>query len=182
LIVTHNHWPGLDSPQLEVQLSDAAGTPIVILSGDAFRSLIRYRDERVIILAAPAGLAAGAVAGDGDSVGPGSLVHVVDHDPATGRLSVIPATVEKNGDYQGVPSLLLRNLNGELIEPGNSGGGVWFGGNLVGAISHTILTPEENSPPDAMAGPEQPTDRSVAARLSPARMPILNNGQPIASR
>ena len=77
-------------------------------------------------------------------------VRLVHRQPETGTLSVVEAVVETWIDYQGIPSYTLRNVNGEIVAPGNSGGGVWaeftparehegYLGMVHGGISATIL-------------------------------------------
>lgn len=180
IVVTHDHWNLVAAPELEVRILDATGTILQILSGDAFRSLIRYRDGRVMILNAPGSLASVRRAGNGDAVQPGSLVTVVYRDPLSGQLTVVPAAVEAQLDYKDVPSFRLDNLQDQRIEPGNSGGGVWYEGQLIGVISHTILAEVLGSNGEVES--KHASDRSYAARLSAVRMPDLAYGQPIASR
>jgi hypothetical protein len=89
-IVTTDHFDQLAAPSAEVTFTDFSGNQIM-LSLPAFRSLIRYQDNDIIILSAPPGLPEGAEPGDGDQSLPGNQVHVVHRQPATGELSVITA-------------------------------------------------------------------------------------------
>lgn len=179
LIVTADHYEQLSASAADVTLTDMDGR-VIMLSLDTFRQLIRYRDKNIMLLAAPPGLPAGVKPGDGDRVPPGSHVQVVHRQPATGELSVVEGVIEHWIDYRGTPSYQLRNLNGELIEPGNSGGGVWFQGQLVGSIQRTILVDEAGVILMSEAIPGSPSHLSYATRLSPMRIPLLNQGQPIA--
>lgn len=181
LIITHDHWRRLDDPAANVFIVDAAGREIM-LSITAFRDLIRYRDGTSMILGAPPGLPAGVSPGDGDPVPDGIRVELVHRDPATEELSVVPAIVEGRLDVQGSPSFVLRNLNGELIEPGNSGGGVWYEGRPIGVIHRTLLVTAGDEPVMLPQESGFPSHRSYAARLSATRMSWLNQGQPVAAR
>lgn len=179
LIITTDHYGQLQASAAEVTITDVDGNQIA-LSIDAFRSLIRYQDYEVVIMIAPPGLPPGVEAGDGEKAIPGSAVYIVHRQPRNDTLSVVPAVVEAWIDYQGTPSFQLRNLRGELIEPGNSGGSVWYHQRPVGSIHRTILVDESGEiiKPEAITG--RPSHLSYATRLSPVRMAILNQGIPIA--
>lgn len=160
LIVTHDHYSEIDTAVADAIVTDYSGREVALPIGE-FRKLIRYRNNGVMVLEAPAGLPPGAPLGDGTTVMPGSTVQIVHRQPETRALSVVEAVVETWIDYQGIPSYRLRNVNGEVVAPGNSGGGVWAGGRLVGDIHRTIL-----------AGPDgAPSHRSYATRLAPGWLP-----------
>jgi hypothetical protein len=179
LIITSDHFDQLEAPTADITITGFNGQS-VMLSLSAFQSLIRYQNNDVIVLAAPPGLPTGVVPGDGDQVRPGTEVQVVHRHQGTNELSVVAATVQAWIDYQGNPSFQLRNLNGELIEPGNSGGGVWFQGRPVGSIHRTILVDDSGKVIGSLATPGYPSHLSYATRLSPVRMSLLNQGLPIA--
>jgi hypothetical protein len=179
LIITSDHFDQLDAPTADITIAGFNGQS-VMLSLAAFQSLVRYQNNDVIILTAPPGLPTGVAPGDGDQVQPGTEVQVVRWHQVTNELSVVAATVEAWIDYQGNPSFQLRNLNGELIEPGNSGGGVWFQGRPVGSIHRTILVDDSGKGLGSLATPGYPSHLSYATRLSPVRMSLLNQGLPIA--
>lgn len=155
VIVTHDHYSEIDSAVADAVITDSNGREYTYPIAD-FRRLIRYRNNGVMVLEAPAGLPAGAPPGDGAAIQPGSVVQIVHRQPETAALTVVEAVVEGWIDYQGIPSYTLRNVNGEIVKPGNSGGGVWAAGRPVGSIHRTIL-----------AGPEHaPSHRSYATRLA----------------
>ena len=162
LIVTHDHYSELNTAVAEAVVTDYTGREVA-LPIDEFRRLIRYHNNGVLVLEAPAGLPPGVSPGDGAAVQPGSAVWLVHRDAATETLAVVAAVVETWIDYQGVPSYTLRNVNGEIVAPGNSGGGVWAAGRPVGSIHSTIL-----------AGPDgAPSHRSYATRLATEWLPGL---------
>jgi hypothetical protein len=178
-IVTSDHFDQLEAPTADITITSFNGQS-VMLSLPAFQSLVRYQGHDTIVLTAPPGLPKGVTPGNGDQVQPGTEVQVVHWHQGTKELSVIAATVEAWIDYQGNPSFQLRNLNGKLIEPGNSGGGVWFQGRLVGSIHRTILVDGSGKTIGSLATPGYPSHLSYATRLSPVRMSLLNQGLPIA--
>jgi hypothetical protein len=46
--------------------------------------------------------------------------------------------VESTETEYGLPSLMLRRVNGKAIEPGDSGGGIWLDGRLVGNMWYRV--------------------------------------------
>ncbi|MFO7664297.1 MAG: hypothetical protein R6X18_17125 [Chloroflexota bacterium] len=171
-IVTHDHYAQLDASCANVEMTDYTGSE-VLLDIVSFRALIRYRNNGVLILDAPVGLPKGVSAGNGEEVEPGAEVQIVHRDADTGRLSIVPAVVERWIDYQGIPSFRLRNLNGEVFRKGNSGGGVWYEGRLVGSIHRVSLDPDLCKDPQLPESLGQPTHCGFATRLSPERISIL---------
>lgn len=164
LIVTHDHYSEIDTAVADAMVTDYSGREVALPIGE-FRKLIRYRNNGVMVLDAPAGLPPGAPLGDGVAIEPGRVVRLVHRQPETGALSVVDAVVETWIEYQGIPSYTLRNVNGEIVAPGNSGGGVWAEGRLVGGIHRTILT-RGAADSDLPA----PSHRSYATRLSLVQM------------
>lgn len=181
-IVTTDHYDQLAAPYGIVTFTDFNGNRIE-LSLAAFRSLIRYQGNTVLILVAPPGLPNGLEPGDGDQILPGSTLHIVYRHYETGLLSVVAAEVVHWTDCAvGGPSFHLHNLNGEVVEHGNSGGGVWYQGRLVGVVERSILVkPGTDEIIGSYATPGALSDHSYATRLSPVRMPLLNRGRPIAT-
>lgn len=164
LIVTHDHYSEIDTAVADAIVTDFSGREVALPIAE-FRQLIRYRNNGVMVLEAPPGLPPGAPLDDGAVVEPGSTVRIVHRQPETHTLSAVEAVVETWIAYQGIPSYTLRNVNGEVVAPGNSGGGVWAGGRLVGVIHRTILT-RDAAESDAPA----PSHRSYATRLSQVRL------------
>jgi hypothetical protein len=155
LIVTHDHYSEIDTAVADAIVTDFSGREVAMPIAD-FRKLIRYHNNGIIVLEAPAGLPPGALPGDGAVAQPGSAVRLVHREATSDTLAVVEAVVETWIDYRGVPSYTLRNVAGQIVTPGNSGGGVWAAGRLVGSIHSTIL-----------AGPDgAPSHRSYATRLA----------------
>ncbi len=164
LVVTHDHYSEIDAAVAEAIVTDYSGREVALPIAE-FRKLIRYRNNGIIVLEAPSGLPPGAPLGDGVAIEAGSVARLVHRDPATHALSVVEAVVETWITYQGIPSYTLRNVNGEVVAPGNSGGGVWAGGRLVGVIQRTILTADGAG--DALPAPSH---RSYALRLAQVQL------------
>jgi hypothetical protein len=96
------------------------------------------------VLSAPAALLAGgglvpAEMGDSGAAGWGQMVAVVYRQPGTGALSVKQMAVTSTADYLERPSYALQSAEGTVVVPGNSGGGVWQDGRLVGNMWTTWL-------------------------------------------
>ncbi len=63
----------------------------------------------------------------------------------------------------------MRSLDGSSIEPGDSGGGIWIEGRLVGNLWSTVREDVIESKSQKLVG-TRATDRSTGAGLIPARM------------
>lgn len=136
LMVTHNHWTHLNDNLHEVELRDAAGKLLLTLPADRFRNLIRYRDDGTLLLAVPAELADLPAAPLADAVvDAGDTVWVARRAGVDGEVvQVIGAVVDRMVTANGQPRLHLRGANGEAVVPGDSGGGIYFGGQLVANV------------------------------------------------
>jgi hypothetical protein len=165
-IITHDHYAQLDAPVATVTITESSGTQIV-LGIKEFHERIRYRNNGVVIFDAPPQIPGGAAFVNAETIQPDSLVQVVYRSKQTDDAVIIPAIVESRVDFQGIPCFRIRNLNGEVIEKGNSGGGVWYQGRLIGVIHRTITTPETCTAPATVESPGQPTHCGLATRLSP---------------
>jgi hypothetical protein len=89
---------------------------------------------------------------------PGDVVLLVyrQRDGERG-ISIMEARVEKTGARQGRPIIRLQSSNSESIVGGDSGGGVWLQGNLVGNIWSTVMME------DVQTGSRRQTNATVAA-------------------
>ncbi len=145
LLVTHNHWPqmaGSAKPDL-VRFHDAQGELLLEIDGVDFYYNTLYRDGGTLLMRVPDKLAnklepAGEVS-DSQSLAPGDIVHVVHHQPGTemelGFMAAQVTAVSQDGLHSVVT---LQSANGHSIEPGDSGGGIWFNGKLIGNMWMTI--------------------------------------------
>ena len=151
LLISHDHWSYLTStavPDL-VQFHDADGRFLLEMTGDAFRQLILFHDGGSLIMRAPQSLRTqlpNADLGHTASLQPGDIVYVA-HRQANQKETVVlmAAEVLAIEFRNSIPLLSLRSLNGETIEPGDSGGGVWVNdGRFVGNMWMTIIEVQQD--------------------------------------
>ena len=152
MLYTHDHWGCLDNLGM-VQFYNAEKDLLLELDGETFKNLIRYRDGGTMILedpteeAQPNYLAALVWASRAKSSSPlvpasfGAVKNLREGEiviiARTGRddqvaVELIQATVVSIQDRWGELVFELRNENGETILPGDSGGGIWLNGKVVG--------------------------------------------------
>jgi hypothetical protein len=107
---------------------------LTIMARMSYLSLLRYSDAGTLLLAAPPELDAMPAARLGDSatltIGAGLLIVTRDKQDEN-CLTVIDAEVEQAGGRKMPAQLLLRGPQ-TAVAPGDSGGGVWHDGRLVG--------------------------------------------------
>lgn len=134
-LVTHNHWGDMLQDTNIIELRDAENRLIRTIYGYEFKSLIIYKDPGTLVLHAPDGLADAVVPGSLDislTLKPGDTVQVAYRGQTNlDRLEVLDAVVTETGLTGVVPVLTIRSLDGQLIRPGDSGGGVWHNGKLA---------------------------------------------------
>jgi hypothetical protein len=179
VLVTHNHWPQVvDYTKPDgVQFHNAQGEWLLEIDGVEFQHNILYRDGGTLVMRAPEALVSQlepiATVGDNQNVVLGDVVHVVRHEPGSetqvGFLAAQVTAVNEDGQHS---VMTLQSANGQSIEPGDSGGGIWSDGALVGNMWMTIR--EEWRYPDK---PEETTmvvtDRSRAAGLTASLLDML---------
>ena len=108
--------------------------------------------------------------GNSLAVQPGAVVQVA-HRAAGNRevVDVLDAEVVSVDPYEGLPVFRLRTPDGQPMLPGDSGGGVWLDGKLVGNLWATF--PKVSSPVDILpfvdpqAAEQGYRDLSLAARF-----------------
>ncbi len=133
VIVTHNHWGGMLASAEYAHILDAQGNLLLKLGMAEFKDLVLYTDPGTLVLAAPAGLPA-AITID-EEVAPAAgdvviLVHQSTTDP--NQLDLLQAQVVKHQEYKGQLVYKLALVDDGQIIPGDSGGGIWLNGQLVG--------------------------------------------------
>ncbi len=151
LIVTHNHWGAALQRMSLVEFRDAENELLLRLFGFQFQALIRYQDKGTLVLDIPDDLEPFLSAGVGGSnnrgglipgksgnsgkVKPGAIVEVAYRQGGNRQeIGSLRAVVESVAHYKGLPIFRLRSLNGQPVLPGDSGGGIWFNGKLVGNL------------------------------------------------
>jgi hypothetical protein len=143
-IITHNHWSTL--VQLDfVKFYDANFVLLLEMSGAAFKDLILQQDAGALVLQAPPELVE-KMGAPPDAFLDACLekdlkleaedqVLVVHQKPGQeDEVVVLPAVVERRLTFQGLPAFRLHAADGSALIPGDSGGGVWFDGCLVGDL------------------------------------------------
>ena len=157
VIMTHNHWGAMLKDAEYVTIHDADNKLLVKLALNEFTSLIRYSGPGTLILAAPSGLpAAAADLGNDMTMVSGDILNVVRQDPHNSdQVEVVQARMIRMKDYKGQSVIKLAILDEVEIIPGDSGGGNWHEGKLVGntwaSFINTIKLP--NSPETSLAAP-----------------------------
>jgi hypothetical protein len=136
LIVTHDHWAHL-TPQLhEVELHDASGELLLTLDAAAFRALVVYRDGGTMVLRTPSGLHGMVPAEVGTANAATGTVWVMRRALASGRdtVEITVAAVTALDEVRFPARIWLQSLDGSGVLPGDSGGGVWVDGQMVGNL------------------------------------------------
>jgi hypothetical protein len=135
LLVTHNHWRYLEGATI-VKFFDADNNMIKVITRDRFINSILYSDAGTLVLRPPQELVDQLVPvqiEEVPKVSAGEVVEVVyRQDPARETATVLQATVEEITVYEGQPVYKLHCPEGHTIQPGDSGGGIWYKGVLVG--------------------------------------------------
>jgi hypothetical protein len=142
LIITHNHWTLLNAELELVQIHNAQQELLATMTGEEFFGLIRYQDDGTMVLSKPAfeGSVQTVSWNNAGAIRKGTVVEVVHRRrDEQGGVAVVAATVESIEAMNGVPTFRLRSLNGHVIVPGDSGGGIWVDGELVGNLWTTLV-------------------------------------------
>jgi hypothetical protein len=136
LIVTHDHWGDLLRAADLVELRDAQNDLLLELTNLEFRKLLRFEDAGTMALDTPPALGLTPVElGDSHQVLPGQVILLARRQPGdTGKVEVIQAEVKAEEQYESRLAWRLETLHDLPISPGDSGGGVWLNGQLVGNL------------------------------------------------
>lgn len=136
LIVTHDHWSRLTPGLHEVELRDASGQLLLTLDAHAFRALIVYRDGGTMVLQAPE-TPGGLIPAKPSALGGGwDRVWFARRAAGSGdaTVEVVAATVSGVEGAAAPARMHLRTADGSALLPGDSGGGVWSNGQLLGNV------------------------------------------------
>lgn len=200
LIVSHDHWNSLQEIT-RVQFQDVDGRLLAEISGNEFRQLIRYRDGGTMLLSIPPEIHPAYLAflasrssqketrpilpgepGDQQILQVGQIVAIA-YRTGEGRnqVGLLPATIVDLSDEYGVVTFKLQSLDGTVILPGDSGGGIWLDGKLVGNMYLTEWVYDWRFWKwDALKPSQQYLDTSNAAQL-PADFQSLFSNQDTSS-
>ena len=94
-----------------------------------------------MLMQAPTALAAfsgQAVAANSQDLQAGAQVQVVRHIPGTNQVTVVAAEMTAVTSRLGVPAYQLQQLDGAPVFEGDSGGGIWLNGQLVGNMWRNV--------------------------------------------
>jgi hypothetical protein len=153
-LITHDHWSQLTSNSGDVQFRDAAGTLLAEMDLYHFKRLILSRNGGTMVLSAPDALHKSAITVTNAEVTENTDLWLVHRQE--GRVMVSP--VQKvSADLKN--RVTVWRLQGQVVEGGDSGGGVWVNGRLA-AITWTAVMMESPTNAERWA-----TDMSIAAVL-----------------
>jgi hypothetical protein len=132
MVLTHDHWDYLHELD-KVQILNSESKLLVELPANEFTNLIRYSDRGTLIFAAPGlpGLVPARIS-QAHHPSVGDRVTVV-HRASNGQKepSLLSAQLHSVDTYNGLPVIRFISPDGAMIRPGDSGGGVWYQGELV---------------------------------------------------
>lgn len=168
LIITHDHWTLLTPNLRKVQFHNVANELLLEVSGEAFRQSIRYQDGGTTILSAPSELLnqlTPVELGDSDSVNRKEIVLLAYRHPQSGTISVAAMVVKKLDVFNNRPVFQMTRLNGEHVVPGNSGGGLFWNGRLIGNMWTTTMEREVSRKTGEVVSPQAATSPSLVAQL-----------------
>ncbi|MDX1417009.1 MAG: hypothetical protein R3293_22585 [Candidatus Promineifilaceae bacterium] len=155
-LVTHDHWSQLAANTGSVQFRDAAGALLAEMDLYHFKRLILARDGGTMLLSAPDALQKPAKTemNKRDTARDDLwLVHRQEGRLTASRVQKVAAKL-KDG-------VAVWRLQGQVVESGDSGGGVWANGRLE-AVTWTAVMLESPSNTERQA-----TDMSIAAVYMP---------------
>jgi hypothetical protein len=138
VIVTHNHWGAALEEAEFVRFYDAQGKQLLELSGTDLRALVCSQDAGTLILIAPQSLVkyqstSLARIGEPNKVASGSILVIAHQAPEqNGRITLYAARADSPASYKNVPVFKIHSLDNWPIVAGDSGGGIWLDGQLVG--------------------------------------------------
>jgi hypothetical protein len=172
LLVTHNHWRTLQDATI-VKFYDADNNLIKVIIKQQFVESIVYADAGTLIIRPPQEVIDQLVpvsVQEIPQVAAGETVEIVYREnPSREKVAIKQAVVEEIASYNNEPVYKLRSLDGQAIQPGDSGGGIWHDGCLVGnnwtVTAQSTTTPEESVEENIVY-----TDTSYGAIL-PAELP-----------
>ena len=138
-IITHNHWGDLLKTAEFVCFHDAYGRLLLVINGAMFRIGICTQDAGTLLMKAPAELSVAgerltfAHLGSSYDVKEGDKVLLVLQELGyTGKVTLMEGVVDSNSIYKQLPVFKVQSLDKQSIISGDSGGGVWFAGKLIG--------------------------------------------------
>ena len=150
LLVTHNHWGKLLQDVSIIEFRNADDQLIIPILGYEFMEWVISQDPGTLVLRLPkefidyidpsAPISMDAI----PLIAAGENVDVVYRQGSTQeKVSIFQAVVEEIVIHKGFPAIQLRSLDGQPIKQGDSGGGIWYKGALVGNNWFTMIEKSE---------------------------------------
>jgi hypothetical protein len=136
ILVSHNHWGFLSSCS-KVVILDAESQDIQTLDCRAFKSLILFSSLGTLVLQAPEGLGGTpAELGSMEDIQPGKPVLIAHQNfQESSSLEVTTGQIQTADDsFHQNRVMRLDLLADGKVRKGDSGGGIWVGGKLVGNL------------------------------------------------
>jgi hypothetical protein len=171
-ILTHNHWGFSAQDLVGVELRNEANGSRLLLDGATFRSLICYRDKGTMILEAPEPLLSIVPAALGDTARAtvGDMVWLAANNPGSaGATRLVAARIEAIDREKAPGRVLLRVPEQAGVTLGDSGGGVWFNGKLIGNLWSIVAAQADEVGP---YGSQLRLSNVVFAALQPLCSPV----------
>lgn len=143
-LVTHNHYEEMLQDTNILELHDAENHKIRPISGFEFKRLIVYQDPGTLVLRSPAGLTdtmTPVSIEDQPQLQRGDIVQVAYRGGSNrDKVEILDAVIEEITLSGVTPVCKLRIPDGQLLSPGDSGGGIWSGGIFVGNTWSIVMT------------------------------------------
>jgi hypothetical protein len=170
LLVTHNHWRDFLQDASIIDFYDADNHLLTRRFVFELKRYFFFQDAGTLVFQAPeelVGLLVPVSLGSEVQLQLGARVQIAyRQQPSGDRLLVRQARVEEISMIQGVPVYKLQSLDGKALQPGDSGGGVWYAGEVIANIWAVIATyPVEDAFGTSDSTNKNFTDLSYAAIL-----------------
>ncbi len=145
-ILTHNHWPMSVVAVDRLIIRNSRGTQILVLDRLDYLSQVCFRDKGTLLFSVPGklnGLLAAEIA-DSKSLKPNAAVWVVSRKPNSDwELGAIQAQLLPNHPGTGPGTISLSGPS-SAVSQGDSGGGIWYEGRLIGNLWAMFVSPRLN--------------------------------------
>ena len=147
IIVTHDHWKLIDNPQAIVELANAQGDLLLTMNGPEFSALVSYRDGGTTIVNMPASIAGHFAPANSNSAAAMERndVLVIAYRNEDDSVSVEATVVSEINEFDGKELVEMTSVDGEIVNKGNSGGGVFVNGQLVANMWATVQVQDNDS-------------------------------------
>ena len=168
VLVTHNHWGHLLQQGATVTFWSAYGQLVHTMNSADFNTHTLYSDAGTLVLQPMVGLAAIQ-----QTINAGSLTAVISGQDVWAVRQIAPnvrglrlqsLTVDHHRTVEGLSAIQMRSQTAQPIIKGDSGGGLFINGSLVGNMWLT-LTLTDGTPTDQSVGALLTID---ASRLTPS--------------